>query len=138
MRRKIIIQAPTLPPKGLQESIKSLENAANLLRNLRENGVSREVRSQIRIPDIEDHQPPPLLLTEAQYAFVSEMARHAEFSEYETGRILEAIIQILVKTLVAGDRIKLNKLGSLSAQLGPRGHTVQFVPSPTLVQDLAG
>lgn len=136
MRRKIIIQPPPPEPKGIQETIRTMEGAAKLLRTLKANGVSREQRSKMLLTDIVERKPTPRFVNEAEYAIIKEIVSAIGGSEYQAASILDVILTVLTKALAFDERIKLNRLGTFHLEMRSRTPSVAFIPSPVLVQEL--
>ncbi|WP_224962828.1 HU family DNA-binding protein [Geomonas subterranea] len=137
MRRKIVIKAPAPEPRGLLESIRSMEQTANLLKTLKANGVSKEQRSKMIISDIVESNRPQKIVNWSEYQIIGEIRKVLQVSEYEASSILEAILTVLTQAMVSGQRVKLNKLGTLSVETQRLTRTVVFRASPALVSSAA-
>lgn len=136
VRRRFVIPAPAPQPKDLDETIRSMEKAAQLLKTLKEEGVSSELRSQIAVSEIGEPRLPPKILNASEHAIVQEIRGVTGETEYKACLVLESVLTVMTDALESGQRVKLNKLGTFYVQLKPRLRTVAFTPSPSLVLEL--
>ncbi|TSK07738.1 MAG: hypothetical protein FPO08_00020 [Geobacter sp.] len=115
MKRKIVINAPAPKPKDLHESIRSIEQTAQLLRTLKANGVSEEERSKMIISDIFESSLPQKVVDWSEYQIIVGIRKALQVPEHEAVNIHFSIVDVLTQTLASGQHVKLNKLGTLGS-----------------------
>jgi len=136
--KKIIVYAPAQQPKQIGEYIKAYENAAVLLKQLKDNGIGPERRSKLLLTDVMEVRQPPKLLTEQEYLIVTSIGSNIGLSDYDSCLILESIIEVMTETLATGRKIRIQRFGTLKTERKARTNKVIFSASAVLLQLING